>query len=139
MHYISGFILAIIFQPAHVIDGTEYPMPDDNGQLENSWAIHQLLTTTNFATDNYLFSWYVGGLNSQVEHHLFPNVCHVHYRKIAAIVRDTAAEYGLPYKNQKTFFGALALHGKMLKDLGKRPVPVTAEVAVKPAAAPALV
>lgn len=137
-HYIAGFILAIIFQPAHVIDGTEYPMPDDKGQLANNWAIHQLLTTTNFATSNFLFSWYVGGLNTQVEHHLFPNICHVHYRKISSIVRDTAHEFGLPYKDQPTFLGALALHGKMLKDLGKRPRPVASE-RVSPARTPALV
>jgi linoleoyl-CoA desaturase len=139
MHYISGFILAIIFQPAHVIDGTEYPMPDDNGQLENSWAIHQLLTTTNFATSNYLFSWYVGGLNSQVEHHLFPNICHVHYRKISSIVRETAHEFGLPYKDHKTFGGALLMHAKMLKELGKRPVPAAAETSVASSPTPALV
>jgi linoleoyl-CoA desaturase len=138
MHYVSGFILAIIFQPAHVIDGTEYPMPDDKGQLENSWAIHQLLTTTNFATSNYPFSWYVGGLNSQVEHHLFPTICHVHYRKISGIVKQTAEEFGLPYKSQHTFFGAIALHAKMLKELGKRPVAeAIKETEVTPA--PALV
>lgn len=143
LHYVAGFILAIIFQPAHVIDGTEYPVADENGQLENSWAIHQLLTTTNFATDNYPFSWYVGGLNSQIEHHLFPTICHVHYRKIAPIVKQTAEEFGLSYKNQKTFIGALALHAKMLKELGKRPVPVPAEESEKTsevaAPAPALV
>jgi linoleoyl-CoA desaturase len=72
MHYIAGFILAMIFQPAHVIEGTEYPLPDENGNLENSWAIHQLHTTTNFGHKEKLFSWYVGGLNYQVEHHLFP-------------------------------------------------------------------
>src|SRR5688572_7820579 len=77
MHYIAGFILAIIFQPAHVIEGTEYPMPDNDGNLENNWAIHQLHTTTNFGHRHRLFSWYVGGLNYQVEHHLFPNICHV--------------------------------------------------------------
>ena len=136
MHYVAGFILAIIFQPAHVIDGTEYPMPDDEGQLENSWAIHQLITTTNFATRNYLFSWYVGGLNMQVEHHLFPNICHVHYRKIGKIVRQTAEDFGLPYKDVPTFFGALAMHARMLKELGKRPAAVPAAVAESvPAAA----
>ena len=96
MHYIAGFMLAIIFQPAHVIDGTEFPLPDDDNVLENNWAIHQLLTTTNFGNRSRWFSWYVGGLNFQIEHHLFPNVCHVHYRKIASIVKDTAHEYGLP-------------------------------------------
>ena len=121
MHYIAGFILAIIFQPAHVIEGTEYPVPDDNDQLENNWTIHQLHTTTNFSNKSRWFSWYVGGLNFQIEHHLFPNVCHVHYRKIAKIVRSTATEYGIPYKSVHTFFDALYGHLKVLKMLGVKP------------------
>jgi linoleoyl-CoA desaturase len=121
MHYIAGFILAIIFQPAHVIDGTEFPLPDDNNALENNWAVHQLLTTTNFGNNSTWFSWYVGGLNFQIEHHLFPNVCHVHYRKIAGIVKDTASEFGLPYKSARTFLQALAGHTRLLKQLGARP------------------
>lgn len=121
MHYIAGFILAIIFQPAHVIDGTEYPEPDETGMLENTWAIHQLHTTTNFAHNNKLLSWYVGGLNYQVEHHLFPNICHVHYRKISAIVENTAHEFGLPYKSAPTFIDALVGHARLLKKLGKQP------------------
>jgi len=122
MHYITGFILAIIFQPAHVIEGTEYPLPDADNNLENNWAIHQLLTTTNFAGNSRIFSWYVGGLNFQIEHHLFPNICHVHYKKISAIVRETANEYGLPYKSARTFFDALVGHARLLKELGKRPM-----------------
>jgi len=122
MHYIAGFILAIIFQPAHVIDGTEYPLPDGNGKMDNSWAIHQLHTTTNFAQNSRLFSWYVGGLNFQVEHHLFPNVCHVHYRKISKIVEDTAKEFSLPYKSEPTFWSALRGHAILLKQLGAKPV-----------------
>jgi linoleoyl-CoA desaturase len=121
MHYIAGFMLAIIFQPAHVIDGTEFPLPDESDVLENNWAVHQLLTTTNFGNKSRWFSWYVGGLNFQIEHHLFPNVCHVHYRKISHIVKETAQEFGLPYKSAKTFFGALRGHAKLLKQLGVKP------------------
>lgn len=123
MHYIAGFILAIIFQPAHVIDGTEYPLPDEDGKMDNSWAIHQLYTTTNFANNSRLFSWYVGGLNFQVEHHLFPGVCHVHYRKLSGIVSATAKEFGLPYKSEPTFIGALRGHARLLKQLGMKPAP----------------
>lgn len=121
MHYIAGFILAIIFQPAHVIEGTEYPMPDEDNMLENNWAVHQLHTTTNFGNKSRWFSWYVGGLNFQIEHHLFPNICHVHYRKISEIVRSTATEYGLPYKTATTFVSALYGHMKLLKQLGVKP------------------
>lgn len=121
MHYIAGFILAIIFQPAHVIEGIEYPLPDDENKLENNWAIHQLHTTTNFGNKSYWFSWYVGGLNFQIEHHLFPNICHVHYRKISEIVKSTASEFGLPYKSATTFLNALKGHTRMLRQLGIKP------------------
>lgn len=130
MHYIAGFILAIIFQPAHVVEGTEYPMPDAQGNLENNWAIHQLHTTTNFGHKEKLFSWYVGGLNYQVEHHLFPTICHVHYRNIAKIVEQTAAEFGLPYKSKDTFFQAIAAHARQLKMLGEKPVQKIHKVAI---------
>lgn len=121
MHYIAGFILAIIFQPAHVVEGTTYPLPDDDRKLENNWAVHQLLTTSNFGNNSRWFSWYVGGLNFQIEHHLFPNICHVHYRKIAGLVKETADEFGLPYRSSRTFFGALISHMRILKQLGERP------------------
>jgi linoleoyl-CoA desaturase len=121
MHYITGFTLAVIFQPAHVIEGTEFPLPNEERTLENSWAVHQLLTTTNFGNRSRWFSWYVGGLNFQIEHHLFPNICHVHYRKISGIVKRTATEFGLPYKSSTTFFGALRGHARLLKQLGVKP------------------
>ncbi len=120
MHYVAGFILAIVFQPAHVVEGTSYLMPDADGNMENTWAIHQLYTTTNFAHRNKILSWYVGGLNFQVEHHLFPNVCHVHYRHLSAIVKQTAQEFGLPYKMKETFWDAIKAHARLLKELGNR-------------------
>jgi linoleoyl-CoA desaturase len=126
MHYISGFILSVIFQPAHVVEGTEYPMPDTDGNLENNWAIHQLRTTTNYAQRSKIFSWYVGGLNFQVEHHLFPQICHVHYRNIAPIVEATAKEFGVPYKKKTTFLSAIAAHWRLMRELGKRPVSAAA-------------
>jgi linoleoyl-CoA desaturase len=128
MHYIAGFILAIIFQPAHVVEGTEYPMPDADGNLENNWAIHQLHTTTDFGKKQKLFSWYVGGLNYQVEHHLFPNICHVHYREIAKIVEQTAKEFGLPYKSKETFIDAVVAHARQLKRLSEKPNQTEANV-----------
>ena len=120
MHCAAGFLLSIIFQPAHINDVNEFPEADEANKLPNNWAIHQLITTTNFGK-NRLFSWYIGGLNFQIEHHLFPNVCHVHYRKIARIVESTALEYGLPYKSSKTFYQALKAHANLLKSLGSDP------------------
>lgn len=119
MHFTCGLVLALIFQPAHVVDLTEFPTPTETGNMQDDWAVHQLKTTTNFATKSWAFSWFVGGLNFQVEHHLFPNICHVHYKKIAPIIRKTASEFNLPYHAKKTFVGALAAHAKMLYILGR--------------------
>lgn len=119
MHLVTGFSLAIIFQPAHVVPNTEFPVSDEAGNMKNNWAIHQLFTTTNFAEKSRVFSWFVGGLNFQIEHHLFPNVCHIHYKKISKIVKKTAEEFKLPYYSQPTFIHALWAHGKMLWQLGQ--------------------
>jgi linoleoyl-CoA desaturase len=118
MHFTCGFIISIIFQLAHVIEETTFPQPDENGKIENNFAIHQLHTTANFAKNNLPLSWFVGGLNFQIEHHLFPNICHVHYRKISKIVKDTATEFDLPY-HQNSLFGAISSHAKHLAQLGK--------------------
>lgn len=119
MHFVAGMMLGLIFQTAHVMPSTEFPLPDSNGNIDSNWAAHQLLTTTNYAPNSRIFAWYVGGLNFQVEHHLFPNICHVHYKKIADIVRTTAQEYGLPYNSQKNFLLAVRDHIKVLYQLGR--------------------
>lgn len=125
MHYITGFILAIIFQPAHVIEGSQFPLPNIKRTMETNWAVHQLLTTANFGNGSRWFSWYVGGLNFQIEHHLFPNICHVHYKRISAIVEKTVMEFGLPYRKHKTFMSALIGHGRLLYQLGRaEPLPL---------------
>jgi len=118
MHFVSGFILSVIFQTAHVIPTSEYPLPDENGDMENNWAVHQLYTTSDFAPKNKILGWFIGGLNCQVEHHLFPNISHVHYHKISDIVKKIARKYGLPYHAQRSFLKALIQHGKMLNKLG---------------------
>lgn len=120
LHAVAGFIMAIVFQLAHVVNENEFPLPSDDGILENHWAAHQLKTTMNFAPGNKFLTWYTGGLNHQVEHHLFPNISHVHYTKIAAIVEKTAAEFDLPYKSKPTFISALWAHEVMLWKLGRK-------------------
>lgn len=120
MHFVCGLILSTIFQTAHVMPTSEFPLPDENGNVENNWVIHQLLTTTDYAPKSRIFSWLIGGLNYQVEHHLFPNISHVHYRKIAAIVKNTTRKYDLPYYVQANFFRAIRSHFNMLRILGQQ-------------------
>lgn len=121
MHYTAGIILSVVFQLAHIVPIAEIPLPDKEGNLEHTWAVHQLYTTANFAPNNKFISWYTGGLNHQVEHHIFPHISHIHYGKIAKIVKETAHEYDLPYNEYKTFTKAIAEHFNQLKTLGAKP------------------
>ena len=119
MHFTAGFILTTVFQTAHVVPETLYPLPDEKGSMENNWAVHQLLTTSNFAPKNKVLSWFIGGLNYQVEHHLFPNISHVHYKKISKFVKEMAGKHHLPYHVQPGFISAVIEHGRMLRKLGR--------------------
>lgn len=121
MHYTAGLILSVVFQLAHIIDDTINPLPNENGEMENTWAIHQLFTTVNFAPKNWIVNYYTGGLNHQIEHHIFPNISHIHYDKIAEIVKQTAKECSLPYFEYKTMRSAVVAHFKHLKELGQQP------------------
>lgn len=118
MHVVAGFALACIFQPAHVVESSDFSPPTNDRKMENNWAVHQVMNTADFAPNNKLVCWFIGGLNFQIEHHLFPHVCHVHYPAIAKIVKSVTAEYDLPYNVMPTFRSALWEHGKMLQKLG---------------------
>jgi len=118
MHFTGGLILGVVFQLAHVVEGTEYPVPDNEGRIDEAWLLHEMATTADFARRNRLLSWYVGGLNYQIEHHLFPRVCSAHYPSISPIVQTAAAEYGVPYNDQATLLGAIRSHYRMLRKLG---------------------
>lgn len=121
MHYTAGIILSVVFQLAHVVPVTEMPSPDEEGNLKHTWAIHQLYTTANFAPKNKFISWYTGGLNHQIEHHIFPNISHIHYGKLAEIVKNTALEFNLPYNEYKTTRRAIIEHFNQISILGAKP------------------
>lgn len=119
MAAITGIVLAIVFQLAHINEATQFYLNNSkNETLKTEWAIYQLNTTANFATENRLISWLLGGLNFQVEHHLFPKISHVHYPAIKKIVRETCEEFKVNYKEYKTLFGALKSHFMHLKQIG---------------------
>jgi linoleoyl-CoA desaturase len=121
MHFVTGIILTTVFQLAHAVDETQFPVPDDQGKIQNAWAIHQMETTMNFASRNTWLSWYIGGLNYQIEHHLFPSICHVHLPEISPIVKETAREFGIPYNEHSTLMAALRSHVKHMIHIGKLP------------------
>lgn len=119
MHLVCGVIISTVFQCAHVVPEMKFPQPDEKGNIEDDWAVHQLKTTANFGKNSKILTWFVGGLNHQIEHHLFPTICHIHYKDISKIVKQTATEFNIPYMEIKSFRAAILLHAKELKMLGQ--------------------
>lgn len=119
MHYLCSLILSTVFQLAHVMPENAYPTPDEDNVIKNNWMAHQLMTTANFSQKSKIFSWFIGGLNYQVEHHLFSGICHVHYPKLSKIVKQTAEEFKVPYYNNGNFVTAFKQHYQMIKALSK--------------------
>ncbi|NSL89712.1 fatty acid desaturase family protein [Chitinophaga solisilvae] len=122
MHLVMGFTLAIVFQLAHVVEETEFQSAGtDDKVIENEWAIHQIKTTANFSPQNKIISWLVGGLNYQIEHHLFPRISHIHYPAISKIVAAKCAEHQLAYHSIPTMQRAVVSHFRFMKTLGAKP------------------
>ena len=120
MTMFAGFVLSIVFQMAHTVEHTQFPLPvEDSNRMPDEFAAHQIKTTANFATKNKLISWLVGGLNFQIEHHLFPKVSHVHYPAISEIVRAVCFEYQLQYIEYPNMRKAVSAHVRFLRQLGK--------------------
>lgn len=114
-----GIVLSFVFQLAHVVEHTDFPMPVENtNKIDEDWTIHQLATTANFATENKIISWYVGGLNYQVEHHLFPRVNHIHYPAISKLVKEVCKQFNVRYIEYPTFSMAVRSHISHLKYMG---------------------
>ena len=118
LHVTAGMIMSTVFQMAHVVEGTDQLLVGKDHQVENDWLVHQLRTTSDFGRKNGLMSWYIGGLDFQIEHHIFQNICHIHYPAIAGIIKTTAEEYGFPYNLKPNVWSALGSHFRRLKELG---------------------
>ncbi len=122
MHIGLGLTLSLVFQLAHVVQETEFDAVNlDPKRIENEWAIHQVKTTANFAPDNRIILWLVGGLNYQIEHHLFPRVSHIHYPALSRLVQEECAAFSIPYHNMPTFRSAVISHFRFIRLLGKKP------------------
>jgi linoleoyl-CoA desaturase len=120
MHFFLGFIISLIFQPNHFNEHAAYPEADADGHISNDYIQHIFDTTSDYARGNPFAIWILGGLNLHVIHHMFPAICHVHYSALTELVRTTAEEYGLRYRENRTISGAFLAHLRWLKVLGTR-------------------
>jgi len=118
--FVEGVVMSVVFQLAHVVEHADFPVPEaDSMKIENAWAVHQVETTVDFARESWLATWFTGGLNFQIEHHLFPQICHIHYPDIAKIVEQTSAEFGVQYYAHPTTTSAVKSHYRWLRKLGQ--------------------
>jgi linoleoyl-CoA desaturase len=121
MALIVGVTIAYVFQLAHAVEGPEFDSVGlDDKVIETEWAVHQIKTTANFAPGNRIINWFVGGLNYQVEHHLFPRISHIHYPEISKIVKEKCEQFNLPYHSFPTLTKAVVSHVKTMKQLGQK-------------------
>lgn len=121
MHFVLGLALALVFQLAHVVEHAEFTVAGiEPVKIENEWAIHQVKTTANFAGTSKLVTWLLGGLNFQIEHHLFPRISHIHYPQISKIVRDTCDKFSIRYNYFPTMGQAVYSHFKVMDELGRK-------------------
>jgi linoleoyl-CoA desaturase len=131
MHFFIGLFMSMIFQLAHVVPSADFPVANEQGKIENNWLLHQLATTANFSPKSRIMSWFIGGLNFQIEHHLFPKISHIHYKNISKIVRDTALEFNINYAVKDNLIQAIKSHIIMLRNLGRMPDIKTSTVKTK--------
>ncbi len=117
---VLGVFLSVVFQLAHCVEEAEFPLPQpESNRIEKSWAVHEIETTVDFARDSKVLCWLLGGLNFQVEHHLFPRVCHIHYPALSKIVEQTCREFGVRYTAHRTLWDGLVSHYRWLRRMGE--------------------
>ena len=116
---VAGMALSVVFQVAHCVEEAAFPLPrEDTGRVEHAWATHQAETTVDFARRSRVVTWLVGGLNFQIEHHLFPRLSHVNYPAISKLVEETCREFGIKYTEHRSFRAGLASHFRWLRRMG---------------------
>jgi len=117
---VLGIVLSTVFQLAHTVEEAAFPeLPTDASSVSNSWAAHQVQTTVNFCRGNRIATFLLGGLNYQIEHHLFPEINHCHYPELSGIVKSTCGDFGIAYNEHATLLGGVGSHFRWLKRMGK--------------------
>lgn len=118
--FVCGLIIAVVFQLAHILEDTQFPAVSTGGhtKIEEEWAVHQIQTTANFSTKSKIVSWFTGGLNYQVEHHLFPRISHIHYPQISKLVKETCKQFNINYIEYPSVYAAVRSHVSYLRYIG---------------------
>jgi linoleoyl-CoA desaturase len=122
--FVQGVTMSIVFQLAHCVEEAAFPLPrSDDYRMHAAWAVHQVETTVDFGRGNRLLSWMIGGLNFQIEHHLFPRLSHLHYPALAPLVEETCRQFGVRYTAHPTLRACITSHYRWLRQMGTAPLP----------------
>jgi linoleoyl-CoA desaturase len=118
MHIIESLTAATALFPAHIYEESLFPLPNENGEMETTWAEHQLRVTMDFGTRWHVVGFFFGGINYHAVHHLFPTMSHVHFHKVQKILVQTCADFGVKHKVEPYLYKAIASHMRLLKKNG---------------------
>jgi linoleoyl-CoA desaturase len=117
--FFMGLFLSVVFQLAHTVEEANFLIPEPGtDRIDNAWAIHQVETTVNFGRHNWFMTWLLGGLNFQIEHHLFPKICHVNYPAMSKVVEETCRDFGVNYMHHESFWAGIRSHFRWLRQMG---------------------
>jgi len=109
-----------VFQLAHCVEEASFPLPGKvSGRVDNAWAVHQAETTVDFARRSRVAAWFLGGLNFQIEHHLFPRISHVNYPALSRVVEETCRDFGVRYTQYTSLRAGMASHFRWLRRMGR--------------------
>ncbi|MGB8698068.1 MAG: acyl-CoA desaturase [Thermosynechococcaceae cyanobacterium] len=117
--FVLGLVLSVVFQLAHAVEEANFLVPcPETGRIDKAWTVHQIETTVNFSRRNPVITWLLGGLNLQVEHHLFPKICHVNYPALSYVVEETCREFGVTYLQHRSLWAGITSHFRWLHRMG---------------------
>jgi linoleoyl-CoA desaturase len=117
--WVLGSVMVLVFVIPHLVADADFPLPTEGGRIDRPWAVHQANVTVDFARHNRVLTWLLGGLNYHKEHHLFPLICHVNYPAISKVVEETCRQFGVPYKEARSFPAGIAAHYRWLRKMAR--------------------
>lgn len=114
MMFTASIISLLVLLSPHASVESEFPMPDENGQMPTGWFRHQLSCTNDVKEDNWFIRFFMGCFNYHIAHHLFPSVNHVYYPEVTQVIREFAEKNDLPYR-QFPLVTSLCNHYRLLR------------------------
>ena len=102
--FIRQSITSLVIENIFIVNHIQPSLHSHNSEIH--WSINQIKTSCNWSSNSRFFNWFTGGLNNQIEHHLFPTMNPYLYTRISPIVKNTCKKHHIPYNDFPTFWDA---------------------------------